>query len=245
MKIGTLESALLLTYSVFCDALNIGLYLAFGIGIFVNTVLNVFLGTVFILWFKIRSQITESDAEEGSDPAESYIRDEKDRLKRLYRQSQEEKKSVGTEVSPSTESTEGSGANQLAGQEAENVAGRETEQLAERSGAETAEHLATQTGKRVAERTATQTAEQVATQTGERVATGVAERTAAQTAERVAVQTSEKVAVGIIGRILGATYVAKIIPVLNAVPLWTISTVLLLRQNKKERQKIEDEKFAT
>lgn len=245
MKIGTLESALLLTYSIFCDALNIGLYLAFGIGIFVNTVLNVFLGAVFILWFKIRSHITESDEAEGGDPAESYIQGEKDRLKKLYRQSQAEKKPVGTEVSPSTESATENEASQLAEQEAENVAGREAEQLAERSGAETAEHLATQTGERVAERTTAQTTERIAAQTGERITTQVVEQTATQTAERVAVQTSERAAVGIIGRILGATYAAKIIPVLNAVPLWTISTVLLLRQNKKERQKIEDEKFAT
>lgn len=221
MKISTLESIGLLAFSIVCDLINIALVILV-VGLIVNTLVNVFLGAIFILWFSIRSHLMESEDQEGSDPTEKYLEDEKDRLKKLYDRSQNERKSVGAEVSTSADDISGSGTSQITERGAERVAGRETEQLAERGVASTAER--------------------VATETGERVATQIAERTTAQTVERVAVQTSEKAAAGIIGRILGATFFAKLIPFLNFLPLWTISTVLLLRQNKKEQEEIEDEK---
>jgi len=113
--------------------------------------------------------------------------------------------------------------------------GQEEESKKPRVGAEIAER---ETGD-MAEKEAVQVAEKTATQTAEKVAVGVGERAVASTTEKVVAQTGERLSVKILGRVLGTTIAAKVIPGINIVvgllPLWTISIVLLWRRSIKDQ----------
>jgi hypothetical protein len=66
----------------------------------------------------------------------------------------------------------------------------------------------------------------------------------ARTGENIAVKEAEQVtkrvgseeATRLLSRILSRTFLVKLVPIINALPLWTISTVLLLRRNKKDQR---------
>ncbi|MEK7091975.1 MAG: hypothetical protein AAB900_03225 [Patescibacteria group bacterium] len=217
MKLSPGDKFFLIAISIIFDAINI----LFAVTIIFNTVINIFLGLFFIAWFKRKGQ-----SEGGEDESDEEIRAVKEQTGRLKKQYQQLKGELEKRKIAKQEMAKGSGV----GQE---ISSKQGEKLATEG-----ESLAT----KEAEKVGVKTAERETVQTGERLATQIGEKVALKETEQITEKVAAKATGGLVSRILGRTFVAKIIPVLNWLPLWTFSTMLLLRGNKREQAEQEEAK---
>lgn len=183
-----------------------------GVTIILNTVINIFFGLFFIIWFKLKSKFSSGETEGDQEIAEDQ--EYRDLLKKQYDRLQAEyKKKLAAKKEPALEKGVGQ------------------EVVSEPKGKIVAQDL---------EKTGVRVAEQGAAQTGERLAEKVGAQVAIKETEEVVTRVSAMETLSIMERILGQTIVAKIIPILDILPLWTISTVLLLRRNSRDQKEREE-----
>lgn len=177
-KFDLLEKLFLYTTAIIFDIINI-ILIIFAIGLIANTIINLFIGVILIVYLKFRKKPTEEGEGEGNQGINNIENQNQENIKKL---SKNRKNKTGQEIN----------------------------------------HIGSKNSKDLVEDIATKKVEK-------KVEQEVEKKVVKKVVEKEAVKTVEKVGL----RVVIGGFIAKLIPIINCIPIWTPMVYSVIKQANK------------